>query len=150
MIDGGKEASGKDGAVSAESGGASRSTSSVNTGLRWGANISYAVVLVVLAVIPPTPQVTELAVPDWLAHATAYGIQAGLLFWAFNPLLAHHRALILGVLGASAFGIVTEGLQLLQPGRSVEFKDLVANTLGALLVCAIVAIAGRMGGGVDE
>ncbi len=34
---------------------------------------------------------------------------------------------------------------MLQPGRTVELKDLVANAVGALLVCGVIAVAGRLG-----
>ncbi len=115
--------------------------------LRWAANIGYAAVLVVMALLPSTSVVTDLFVPDWIAHAMAYGIQAALVFWAVLPSLGRNRALAIGVVTASAFGVLTEGLQLLQPGRSVEFKDLVANTTGALLMCGIIAGASRLGSG---
>lgn len=107
--------------------------------LQWVANIGYAAVLVVMALLPSTSVVSDLSVPDWLAHAIAYGIQSVLVYWASLPMLDRRRALAVGVVTASTFGVLTEGLQLLQPGRSVEFKDLVANTAGALLMCGVVA-----------
>ncbi len=80
-------------------------------------------------------------VPDWLAHATAYGIQTGLLFWALTPLVGVRSGLVGGLFGAVSFGAVTEALQFLQPGRTVEFRDVVANSVGALVVCAVIASA---------
>ena len=118
--------------------------------VRWAANVGYAILLVIMALIPTTSRVTELSVPDWFAHAVAYGIQAALIFWALLPSISRHRALLMGVVGASVFGMVTEGLQLLQPVRSVEFKDLVANTAGALLVCGIIAGLGRYSAGIER
>ncbi len=118
--------------------------------VRWATNVGYAILLLIMALIPSTSRVMELSVPDWFAHATAYGIQSALIFWASLPSIGRRRALVIGVIGASVFGMVTEGLQLLQPGRSVEFKDLVSNTLGALLVCGIVAGVGGFGKGIEQ
>lgn len=83
--------------------------------------------------------------PDWFAHATAYGMQAALLFWACLPSLRRGRALVIGVLGASVFGMMTEALQRFQPGRTVELKDIAANCVGALLVGSAIAVVGRFG-----
>ena len=118
--------------------------------VRWAANLGYAILLVIMALIPSTSLVTELSVPDWFAHGVAYGIQAALIFWALLPSIGRHRALLMGVVGASVFGMVTEGLQLLQPGRSVEFNDLVANTVGAILVCGMIAGLGRFSAGIER
>jgi len=112
---------------------------------RWLANIAYAILLVVMAVLPSTSRVAVVSVPDWFAHATAYGGQAALLYWASLPLLGHRRSLAVGLFGATAFGVVTETLQLAQPRRFVEVKDLAANTIGALLVCGVIGGAGQLG-----
>lgn len=127
-----------------------RLKSSRNLRFRWAVNIGYAILLVVLALLPSTVRLSELAISDWFAHAAAYGIQAALVYWASRPSLGPNRALAVGVLAASGFGVLTEGLQLLQPGRSVEFKDLVANTIGALLACVIIAGVSRFGTGAER
>ena len=111
------------------------------TVLRWATNMGWAILLVIMAVLPSTSRFTAISVPDWFAHATAYGIQAALLYWASFPSLGHGRSLAAGVVGAGAFGVVTEGLQILQPGRTVELRDLAANIVGALLVCCVIACA---------
>jgi VanZ family protein len=106
---------------------------------RWLANAVYAAALVVLAVMPPTPATARVGVPDWLAHAVGYGIQGGLLFWAMVPTAGSFRSAVLGIAGATAFGAATEGLQLLQPARSAEAADLVADAVGAILVCVLAS-----------
>jgi len=98
-----------------------------------------------MAVLPSTSRVAVLSAPDWFAHATAYGVQAALLYWAALPSLGHRRSLAVGLFGAMAFGAVTETLQLLQPSRFVEVKDLAANTIGALLVCGVIGGGGQLG-----
>lgn len=116
--------------------------------LRWAANAGYAVLLVIMALIPSSSQLSQLSVPDWIAHATAYGIQAALIFWASSPSIGRRRALAMGFVGASVFGVVTEGLQLLHPGRSVELMDLVANTLGGMVVCGFIIGVDRIRAGI--
>jgi VanZ family protein len=110
---------------------------------RWAANGGYAIFLVIIAVLPSTSVAPSFWVPDWFAHAVAYGIQAALLYWATLPSLGHRRSLVAGVVGAGSFGVVTESLQFFQPERAVELKDLAANIVGALLVCCVIAGACR-------
>lgn len=113
--------------------------------LRWAINVGYAILLIVMAVMPQTSSVAVSVVPDWLAHATAYGIQAGLLFWALSPIFGGAGALAAGILGAGLFGAATEVLQFLQPERTVEFRDVVANGVGAIVVGLSIAIVTRTG-----
>jgi VanZ family protein len=109
-------------------------------------NGGYAVLLVIMAVLPSTSKAVALfSLPDWFAHAMAYGIQMALVYWASLPSLGHHRSLVLGVVAAGAFGLVTEGLQYFQPGRTVELRDLEANIAGALIFCTVIVAAGRFG-----
>jgi VanZ family protein len=107
--------------------------------LRWSANLAYAALLVTIALLPSTSSVLRHAPPDWLSHAAAYGLQCVLLHWALARSVGAHRALLGAFLGAVAFGSVNEGLQLLQPGRAVEARDLLANATGALIACGAIA-----------
>ena len=105
-----------------------------STSLRWLVNLVYAVILVILALVPSIADVAGLNIPDWFAHALA-----------LLPGLGRRGSLVGGLLGATLFGIGTEGLQLLHPARSVEMKDLAANTVVALVACGILAGASRFG-----
>lgn len=113
--------------------------------IRWGANGGYAILLVIMALLPSTSTTVGISVPDWFAHAVAYGVQMALVYWAALPSLGHGRSLAVGVVAAAGFGLVTEALQFLQPVRAVELKDLAANTIGALIFCAIIAAVGCIG-----
>jgi len=104
----------------------------------------YAILLVFMALVPSTSSIAELSPPDWLSHSLAYGLQAALLHWACLPWLGRKRAMLCGVIGASGFGFVTEALQLLQPTRAVELKDLAANTVGAVLVSGLIVVAAHL------
>lgn len=91
-----------------------------------------------LAVVPPGPLSFGPSVPDWLAHGVAYGIQAGLIFWAVPATATTRSRARAGLIGAVVFGAATEALQLLQPARSTELVDVVANGVGAAI--SVVAI----------
>lgn len=121
--------------------GTSPSKTHPNIATRWAANVGYAILLIVMALIPQTTAAAVSMVPDWFAHALAYGIQTGLLFWALAPSVGVRSALVGGLFGAVSFGAVTEVLQFLQPGRVVEFRDVVANSVGALVVFGVIATA---------
>lgn len=103
-----------------------------------GLNVMYATLLMALAVSPQAPGPAN--VPDRLAHAVAYGIQAILLFLMLALVKPTTQALVIGCLGAVAFGICTEGLQLLQPTRSTELMDIVADACGAATAAALGAL----------
>jgi len=109
------------------------------TRTRWAIASVYGAILVAMALIPSVPTVGGFAVPDWLAHAFAYGLQAGLFFWGSSPSVGTACALVIGILGAAALGVFTEGLQWLHPSRSVEVRDLLADVAGATVVCSVAA-----------
>lgn len=102
-------------------------------------NLVYAAALVVLATVPGFPAGVP-SVPDTWAHAGAYGLQAVLIYWALVAMASRWWAAAGAFFGATAFGIATEALQLLQPARSVDPRDVAANMAGAALAC-VVAIA---------
>jgi VanZ family protein len=93
-----------------------------------------------MALVPSAALSSVLMIPDWLAHAVAYGIQAGLLFWALKPVLGRAPALVTGGSGAVLFGICTESLQLLQPERTVELRDVIANAIGVMVAASAVGV----------
>lgn len=108
---------------------------------RWAVNAVYAALLALLAVAPPSSGLASVATPDWLAHAVAYGLQTGLVFWAIGPSRSAVRRALTGIGTAVAFGAVTEALQVFHPLRSIELADLAANAAGAVVVAAILVVA---------
>ena len=109
--------------------------------LRWAVIVLYSVLLIVMAVLPSRIVATAAGLPDWISHALAYGLHAGLVYWGLVPMVGWRGALTGAFLGAVAFGAATEVMQLFHPDRSLEFKDLAADAVGALLVClAIVGV----------
>jgi VanZ family protein len=105
--------------------------------------VAYGVMLVVMALIPSPPDLVGVAVSDWLVHGLAYGAQAVLVFWAGLPSVGVRRSMAAGVLGAALLGLATEALQWIQPARTAEIRDLVANLVGAVVACGIAGSIAR-------
>lgn len=101
------------------------------------ANIAYGTALLVLAYIPRVPSLDGVEVPDEVAHAVAYGIQALLLLMLLARLTSRTLAGLAAWLGATLFGGLTELLQILQPARASQLSDLAADGVGALLAVAL-------------
>jgi VanZ family protein len=108
------------------------------------ANLVYAIALMILGLIPSVPG-AGAGLPDHVAHAAAYAIQAVLLFVLFLRPGRRGRTALLALGVAVLYGGCVEILQSLQPARTVEFADLVANAVGAssaALILYLVAGAG--------
>ena len=105
-------------------------------------NAAYAGLLVALAVVPSIPG-AGVGVSDTVVHAAVYGVQALMLFLMLNAVLPATKALAAAWIGATGFGLITEALQLFRPERSVEFKDVIANAIGAGLVVVLVVVMRR-------
>ncbi len=103
-----------------------------------GLNVTYAALLVAFAVVPRVPGAA--AMPDRIAHACAYGVQALLIFAMLAQTWPIGWALVTSWLGSTIFGGLTEGLQMLQPSRSTELMDLVADASGAFAMCALIGV----------
>lgn len=105
-------------------------------------NILYAILLMVGGLVT-LPAGSGVGVPDTVLHGFAYGLQAALLIWLFSSTMRPRGAIVTGLVCATLFGAFVEILQLFQPLREVELKDLLANTVGACIVGTVIALARR-------
>jgi len=105
-------------------------------------NILYAALLVAGGLLPDLPGGGG-GIPDVVLHGSAYGLQAALLSWVLASRMRPLRAIITAVLCATLFGAMVETLQVLQPARSVELKDVLANAVGACLGGITAALVRR-------
>jgi len=94
------------------------------------ANLAYAVALLILGLLPAIPEAVA-GVSDHVAHAAASAGQTVLLYGLFLSSGGRGRSAILAASAAVLYGVCVEMLQSLQPARTVEMADLVANTVGA-------------------
>jgi VanZ family protein len=116
---------------------------------RWGVRLwivvngLYAVSLMVLALVPQ-PTGVGLPVSDIAVHGTLFGCQALLMYAVLARLWAPRKAVFGAWLGAATYGLVIELLQLLQPARVVELKDVLANCFGAAAACIGIVLVRRV------
>jgi VanZ family protein len=106
--------------------------------IRGVCNLACAVLLVISALAPRPPvAVAAIEVSDLLMHGVAYGVQALLMLWLLAALTEPARAMAGAWLVATLLGLATELLQMLQPARSAEVRDLVADGVGAAVAVAL-------------
>ena len=89
----------------------------------------FSIILVVFLSLSPKMEIPlEFRESDKVAHFAAYLWLAILPFFAFQPPAALRRALVMVPLG-----IALEFLQILVPGRTFSFGDILANVAGVVL-----------------
>ena len=113
---------------------------------------AWAVAIFVMSSIRLPPKAPALAFNDKIVHGLVFGVLGLLLLRALAEGLGWSpaRAGLLAVLGASVYGALDEFHQLFVPLRKVEFADWVADTLGAIALCALALFLLRRRGAVGH
>ena len=109
-------------------------------GSRWSRVMGWAVLIEVLVLWPSPPDVLQLPWGigvDKIVHATLFGVQAALAAWARDE---RGRSRWPALVGAVAFGALTEVQQQLMPSRSMELGDFLADAAGAVIGLALFAV----------
>jgi hypothetical protein len=80
----------------------------------------------------------EMIKPDKLIHAIMFGVQAFLFILPYKkgktePKVFRRNTIFIGIIVAF-WGLVTEYIQLKVPGRSFEWMDWLADSVGVMLV----------------
>lgn len=107
--------------------------------LRWLPAFAWAALLFSLSAqskLPEPPMAFDGI--DKLEHAIAYGVLCALIVFAFG--VVTRRSLIAAVLLTSLYGASDEIHQMFTPGRSPDVVDWVADTAGACLCVAGLAL----------
>jgi len=119
----------------------SQSTPSIWHSIRARGQILYPVILAIGIVglsgteNPPAPGFVPSF--DKLAHFCVYGLLATLVFRLIPQTSKNWRSALLVIVAVSLFGLSDEIHQAFTPGRSVEFADWVADTLGAFVAVLV-------------
>lgn len=109
--------------------------------------VFYGVILVILAVLPRI-EGHGLGAPDFVLHGVAYGLFGGLLWVSgLDRRISGMRLGMAAVGGAALFGLLTEILQFFISYRSFEVADVVADTIGAMVVVLFLVVAFEVLGG---
>lgn len=109
--------------------------------LRWiplVITVVLSVAYVYLGVQPRAPKLLR-RVPDVVAHAGAYAV-LGCSATLVGRMLALARPAIWGAAYATAHGALLEGLQELAPRRRAQWRDVLADAVGAV----VGAVAARL------
>jgi VanZ family protein len=102
---------------------------------RWLLVLIYASAIFVASALPGD-NLPSLRVSDKLVHAAEFGILAFLLCRALRAHLPSHSRyfiMVVSILATIAYGASDEAHQWLVAGRTTEFADLAADSLGACL-----------------
>lgn len=106
---------------------------------RWTLVLGWAVLIEVLLLWPSPPEVPRFLSSigfDKIVHAGLFAVQAALGAWA---LVEHRRSAWPALVGAIAFGALTEVQQQLMPSRAMELGDFLADAAGAVIGLALFA-----------
>jgi len=117
--------------------------------LRLGLLMLWAAVILILSLAPNPPRPPGLLGWDKLQHAGAYGLLAWLLarFLVLLP-VKQERTWWLAFTLTTGFGVLLEWLQLVMAlGRTAEWLDICADSLGAFLACVIFRLTLRVKSG---
>jgi VanZ family protein len=109
---------------------------SIKPWLRKTVGAVYLTVIALLSLWPANslPQVSLFSGADKLVHICMYLGLSFLACWIYN--IGHHRIWFIYSLLAAVFmyGVLMEILQrTMHNGRSFDFKDMIANLVGAIL-----------------
>ena len=106
---------------------------------RWWPPVAWAVLVLVLNTIPGGALPTTPSGADKGAHLLLDGVLGVLGARAALTAARGWRPLLSVLLASSAFGAVDELHQSLVPGRSVDWRDWIANVVGAALGVLLAA-----------
>lgn len=107
---------------------------------RWALVVGWAMLIEVLLLWPSPPDVSQLAWGvglDKIVHAGLFAVQAALGAWALEE---RRRSAWPALVGAIAFGALTEVQQQLMPSRAMELGDFLADAAGAVIGFALFAV----------
>jgi VanZ family protein len=116
--------------------------------LRWAAAIAWMGVIFLLSSRPDLPDFAPglPGLEEIGGHLTAYGVLAGLLWWALRGSGVRYPATWALVL-AVAYGATDEFHQSFVPGRTMSVSDLIVDLIGASVALLVVTLlqARRLG-----
>jgi VanZ family protein len=97
---------------------------------RWLPPLAWAVLILVLTSIPQ-PHLPDVRGIDKLGHLCMYGVLGLLTVRSFATDLRPWRIFLLVLLGICLFGALDEWHQQFIPGRTMDVRDWLADSLGA-------------------
>jgi VanZ family protein len=103
----------------------------------WLPVMALCIAIFVQSSLPSPEQLPTFAFSDKLLHLAAYGVLSVLICRAFNTIDRWHRRwallFLMGVVGATLYGLSDEWHQSFVAARSAEAADLLADFAGSVL-----------------
>jgi len=120
-------------------------TTSQGTKLGWTLLTVWGGTILVLSLIPSPPHICNRFLSwDKFQHASAYAVFTLFGYLAFTRLTDHKWRIIAAMVVAVVFGAVMEVAQgLFTAFRQADYRDVVANTFGALMTGTAVTLYNR-------
>lgn len=99
----------------------------------------WSATLLILSLLPVASVSSAFDISDKLLHFLAYAVLTVLLAGVLSACPGGHRSpWLVATVGAFGYGLLIEALQAwMQLGRSAEWGDQLANTLGILCSCVV-------------
>jgi len=98
-----------------------------------------SVILVLIGIMMPGDDVPSVGIPhlDKVVHCSMFGFVTVCFYWDYLKAERKMPHLIYTIICIMIFGALTEVIQMYVPGRSCDYRDLIADTIGILLATAI-------------
>ena len=100
------------------------------------------VILILVAVLMPSGGTTTVEIPyaDKIVHAGMFAVLTACFYLEYLNSQKKLPNIICVLMGIVGFGGITEVLQSLTPDRTMDIYDLVADTIGALVVIVVIKL----------
>lgn len=98
-----------------------------------------AIILVLIAILMPGDDVPSVGIPniDKVVHCGMFGFVTMCYYWEYYKAEKKAPIFIWSFLCLVAFGGLTELMQSFVPGRSCDYRDLIADTTGILIMIGV-------------
>lgn len=98
-----------------------------------------SVILVLIGILMPGDDVPSVGIPhlDKVVHCGMFGFVTLCFYWDYYKALKKAPHLWITLVSVVVFGGMTEIMQAYVPGRSCDYRDLIADTIGVILATVV-------------
>ena len=102
-----------------------------------------SVVLVLIGILMPGDDVPSVGIPhlDKVVHCGMFGCVTICFYWDYFKAYKKVPRLIVTLILVILFGAITEIMQAYVPGRSCDYRDLIADSIGVILATLVARYA---------
>lgn len=98
-----------------------------------------SVILVLIGILMPGDDVPSVGIPhlDKVVHCGMFGCVTVCYYWDYYKAYKKVPYLWITIVSVVLFGVLTEIMQTYVPGRSCDYRDLIADTTGIMLATIV-------------